>query len=238
MSRGTELPAEGLEIPARPAAAIEKQQVNLRRPGLVGRPPGPSAKTRNRIELYAVWREKVAERMELVVDAQMQLALGSTHLLVRDDDGRWSPVPDDPVKIADALNGPAEKIRLESRMPHPKALSDILDRLFGQPAQSIDVTVTKTSKLSDAELHARLQALMGAALDAEPVIDVPCLPVGEQHTLDIHPAIDGRDVVARMAHARAARRESKSMEPGALVPRRKRGRPRKARPAPVIEPEF
>ena len=64
--------------------------------------------------------------------------------------------------MAEKLDAGEQAYRLSAIAPSAPILKDIMDRLFGQARQSLDldVTSTPTASLSDAELKASMAALL------------------------------------------------------------------------------
>jgi hypothetical protein len=98
-------------------------------------------------------------------------------MVARDDQGRWTAVTDPDVML-ERLNAGKEAYRLSAIAPNATLIGQIMDRLFGQARQSIDLDVsTEPSRLSDIELSASLTGLLkklspAAALPAETVTEV------------------------------------------------------------------
>jgi hypothetical protein len=88
-------------------------------------------------------------------------AEGITHMQARDDKGRWQQVTD-PAVMSEKLSEGEDAYRLSAIAPSAPILKDILDRMFGQAKQSLDldVTTTPTSSLSDNELAEQLTAIL------------------------------------------------------------------------------
>ena len=134
-----------------------------RRPG-AGIPRGTICrKTRERAELLSLWREAVARRFDEVIDAQLNAAMCVRVLLAQDEDGHWRRVTDPDAMVASLNAGGCE---ISDEEPDARMLKDILDRLFGRPAQAVNVAVQPASVLSDEQLRDRLQTLP-ASLDGE-----------------------------------------------------------------------
>ena len=113
----------------------------------------PPASVREKAALLAAWKEAVSKRFDRLVEAQLTAAEGITHMQARDDKGRWQQVTD-PAVMAEKLSQGEEAYRLSAIAPSAPILKDILDRMFGQAKQSLDldVTTSPTSSLSDSEL--------------------------------------------------------------------------------------
>jgi|TARA_R110000824_G_scaffold183763_1_gene364785 hypothetical protein len=153
------------------------------RPG-AGRPFGStlangakvSKPVREKAELLSIWRQKVGEHFEDIIQAQISAAQGVVHIQARDKSGRWSTVTD-PEKMSECLNAGSEYYRLTAVSPNAPVLQQIMDRLFGSPKQSIDLEVqAPVDRLSDGELAHALTALLeklkhppGITVDAEAV---------------------------------------------------------------------
>jgi hypothetical protein len=116
--------------------------------------------TREKAELLSLWRQKVSEHFEELVQAQLAAARGVTHMQARDKSGRWQTVTD-PAVMTERLNAGAECYRLTAVAPSAPVLQQVMDRLFGSPKQSLDLEVqSPVDKLSDGELAESLTALL------------------------------------------------------------------------------
>jgi hypothetical protein len=117
-------------------------------------------RTAEREELLSLWRAEVSRQFEPLVQAQLSAAQGVTHMVARDDEGRWMTVTDPEVMI-ERLNAGAQAYRLSAVAPNATLIGQIMDRLFGQARQTIDLDVsTEPSRLSDIELSASLTDLV------------------------------------------------------------------------------
>ena len=130
-----------------------------------------------REELLIIWRKEGSLQFRPLVQAQISAAQGVTHMVARDDQGRWTTVTDPDVMV-ERLNAGEQAYRLSAVAPNATLIGQIMDRLFGQARQSIDLDVsTEPSRLSDIELSASLTGLLkklspAAALPAETVTEV------------------------------------------------------------------
>jgi hypothetical protein len=121
----------------------------------------PRVEIREKAALLAAWKEAVSKRFDRLVEAQLTGAEGVTHMQARDEKGRWQQVTD-PAVMSLKLNAGEDSYRLSAIAPSAPILKDILDRMFGQAKQSLDldVTTTPTSSLSDNELAEQLTAIL------------------------------------------------------------------------------
>tara|TARA_R110002153_G_scaffold45622_3_gene128707 strand:- start:170 stop:598 length:429 start_codon:yes stop_codon:yes gene_type:complete len=102
------------------------------------------------------------------VQAQLSAAQGVTHMVARDDQGKWTTVTDPDVMV-ERLNAGEEAYRLSAVAPNATLIGQIMDRLFGQARQTIDLDVsTEPSRLSDIELSASLSGLLQKLAPADP----------------------------------------------------------------------
>ena len=135
-----------------------------------GRKPGDTvasgriavaSNVRGKAALLGAWKEAVSRRFDRLVEAQLTAAEGITHMQARDDKGRWQQVTD-PAVMAEKLSQGADAYRLSAIAPSAPILKDILDRMFGQAKQSLDLDVTTapTASLTDPELAEQLTALL------------------------------------------------------------------------------
>jgi hypothetical protein len=135
-------------------------------------------RTAEREELLSLWRAEVSRQFEPLVQAQLSAAQGVTHMVARDDAGRWTTVTD-PEVMVERLNAGKEAYRLSAVAPNATLIGQIMDRLFGQARQSIDLDVsTEPSRLSDIELSASLTGLLEKLSPAAlPAAQIPAEPV-------------------------------------------------------------
>ena len=135
-------------------------------------------RTAEREELLSLWRAEVSRQFEPLVQAQLSAAQGVTHMVARDDAGRWTTVTD-PEVMVERLNAGKEAYRLSAVAPNATLIGQIMDRLFGQARQSIDLDVsTEPSRLSDIELSASLTGLLEKLSPAAlPAAQIPADPV-------------------------------------------------------------
>ena len=133
-----------------------------------GRPRGATiangakvpAPTQAKAALLALWKAEVGRQFPDLVAAQIASARGITHMMARDDNGKWQSVTD-PVKMAERLNAGAEFYRLTAVAPSAQMMVSVMDRMFGSPKASLELEVTQApAELSDAELAAGLTALL------------------------------------------------------------------------------
>ena len=171
------------------------------RPGS-GRKPGstiangrvrPLKASREKAELLSLWRAEVGKQFETLVQAQIESAQGVTHMVARDAAGRWTTVTD-PAVMVDRLNAGEKSYRLSAVAPNATLIGQIMDRMFGQAKQTIDLDVsTEPSRLSDRELSASLGNLMKKLSPvSSPVVDVmPVEPETDERN-ELSPQIDAR----------------------------------------------
>lgn len=133
-----------------------------RRPDIVNGPKiRQTMRVREKAELLASWKQAVSKRFDRLVEAQLTAAEGVTHMQARDAQGKWQTVVDADV-MSEKLDAGEQAYRLSAIAPSAPILKDIMDRLFGQARQSLDLDVTSapTANLSDAELKASMAALL------------------------------------------------------------------------------
>ena len=146
------------------------------RPGLghggarkgAGRPPGATvangakvyAPTAEKAALLTLWKAEVGRQFPALVAAQLSAAQGVTHMQARDDAGRWQTVTD-PAVMSERLNAGAEAYRLNAVAPSAPILKEVMDRMFGQSRQSLELDVVQTpGQMTDADLEAGLSELL------------------------------------------------------------------------------
>lgn len=90
------------------------------------------------LELQAM-RELVKARLCAMADRQMDHAEGVSYLVLRQKDGSYTRATD--VKQVDAaLAAGAESFRLFTQAPNTQAFSALLDRTYGRPPESLEVS--------------------------------------------------------------------------------------------------
>jgi len=121
----------------------------------------PPAAVREKAALLLAWKQAVSRRFDRLVEAQLSAAEGVTHMQARDSKGKWEQVTD-PAVMSAKLDAGEDAYRLSAIAPSAPILKDILDRMFGQAKQSLDLDVTSspTSVLTDEELASHLTALL------------------------------------------------------------------------------
>ena len=119
-----------------------------------------SKPTAERAELLSLWRTEVSKQFRVLVQAQLASAQGVMHMVARDDQGRWTTVTDPDVMV-DRLNAGDQAYRLSAVAPNATLIGQIMDRMFGQARQSLEIDVVTTpSQLSDSELSSSLAGLL------------------------------------------------------------------------------
>ena len=152
----------------------------------------PYKPAREKAELLSLWRTEVSRQFETLVQAQIESAQGVTHMVARDAAGRWTTVTD-PETMVERLNAGEQAYRLSAVAPNATLIGQIMDRMFGQAKQTIDLDVsTEPSRLSDRELSASLGNLMKKLSPvSSPVVDVmPVEPETDERN-EISPVDDG-----------------------------------------------
>jgi len=148
---------------------VFRMMKNGKLPSAGGRPKGTtlangrckvSKPTAERAELLSLWRAEVSKQFKTLVQAQLASAQGVTHMVARDDQGRWTTVTDPDVMV-ERLNAGDQAYRLSAVAPNATLIGQIMDRMFGQARQSLEIDVVTTpSQLSDSELSSSLAGLL------------------------------------------------------------------------------
>ena len=139
--------------------------------------------TAERAELLSLWRAEVSKQFETLVQAQLASAQGVTHMVARDDQGRWTTVTDPDVMV-DRLNAGEQAYRLSAVAPNATLIGQIMDRMFGQARQSLEIDVaTKPSQLSDSELSASLTGVLKKLKPTVPDEPEPVPPVKPERVM-------------------------------------------------------
>ena len=109
-----------------------------------GRPKGSkAAKTFEKEVARQRLRELVARDLDLLIEAQIQAALGVRHFVLREPNGKFKRVTN-PVTITRILDAPAgthEFFDIWVRGPSTQAFKDLMDRAIDKPAEHIDLVV-------------------------------------------------------------------------------------------------
>jgi len=153
----------------------------------------PYKPAREKAKLLSLWRTEVSRQFETLVQAQIQSAQGVTHMVARDAAGRWTTVTDPDVMV-ERLNAGEQAYRLSAVAPNATLIGQIMDRMFGQAKQTIDLDVsTEPSRLSDRELSASLGNLMKKLSPvSSPVVDVMPVEPDTDERNEISPQIDAQ----------------------------------------------
>jgi hypothetical protein len=105
-----------------------------------GRPKGSkSPRSIEKLEMLRQFRERIATEFGPLMDAQIQAALGVSHMMAKDRTGKWMQVTD-PKAMARCLNSGEAFYRIHAQNPDVRALKDIFDRLMGSPAQTVEMS--------------------------------------------------------------------------------------------------
>ena len=110
-----------------------------RRPGAGAKKGSKQSRTVEKQAILKRFRERIAEQVDPLIDAQIAAALGVTHIMARDKAGRWQQVTD-PLVMARVLDSGETFYRLTARNPDVQALRDCWDRLFGKAPQALELT--------------------------------------------------------------------------------------------------
>lgn len=122
----------------------------------------PQKRTLEKQEQQRQFRERIAEHIGPIADALVQSALGVSHMMAREKDGKWTQVTD-PKIMARVLESGQSFYRIHAQNPDVRAIKESLDRLFGQATQHVEVEpVVSPDNMTDAELLARAAALSKA----------------------------------------------------------------------------
>ncbi len=103
-----------------------------------------SQKVLDREEALRCYRERVSGLIDPILDAQLTLALGSSYLYKKSG-GRKVLVTDES-EISSYLNGELDNTQYDyitTKTPNREALKDLLDRTFGRPTESLQVSANK-----------------------------------------------------------------------------------------------
>jgi hypothetical protein len=133
-----------------------------------GRPKGTTVangakvpyNTSEKMALLSLWKAEVGRQFPALVAAQLAAAQGVTHMQARDPQGRWQTVTD-PKVMTERLNAGEECYRLTAVAPSAPILKEVMDRMFGQSRQSLELDVSQApTELSDEELASGLSVLL------------------------------------------------------------------------------
>lgn len=118
-----------------------------------------SLKVLEREEAYKLYRERVANNIESLLNAQLTLALGSSYLYKKDEGGKRVLVTNE-AEICAFLNGDCDESEYDyvtAKVPNREAIKDLLDRTFGRPTESLQVASFTGFSLRD--LHEQTKDL-------------------------------------------------------------------------------
>ena len=110
-----------------------------RRPGAGAKKGSKQTASLQKAELLKQFRDRVAAEFEPLLSALFTTATGVTHMMVRDESGKWTRVTD-PVQILRYLEAGETVYRITAQNPDVRALKDIFDRAFGSPTQAVELT--------------------------------------------------------------------------------------------------
>lgn len=134
------------------------------RPTGAGKPKGYKAPaTLDKIAAREAARVRITQRVNEIIDAQVDSAVGIVHMMVRDPEtGQWVRVTS-ASKIAEALNHPKAKdgstYWIYTKDPNPASARDMLAYALDKPKeQAQDVNVTHTEAHVATLLEARQRA--------------------------------------------------------------------------------
>ena len=110
-----------------------------------GMPKGhKTAKTLEKEAALALLRQKVAEQVELLVEAQIDSAAGIKHFFLRDPKtGRFERITDE-VVIERAVNEGSEGSHfwIYTKDPSTQAFTDLMNRTLGKPSERLQAEIT------------------------------------------------------------------------------------------------
>lgn len=105
--------------------------------------PKPARGPLSKRVLREAYVELVVPRIQEIVTAQIAKALGVSHLIARDADGKFSRVTDMPAAALDALLlAGGTRFEVHLRDPDGGAITDLLNRVMDKPkeqAQEVEV---------------------------------------------------------------------------------------------------
>lgn len=117
------------------------------RPGQIPRQKGDiAAKTIEKEQAKAIVRQMVIERLAPLVRAQMDVATGISHFMLRDPETGEFRRLTDPEEIEKALNAPGASegstYWIYTKDPQTPAFTALMDRAIGKPIEEIQADVT------------------------------------------------------------------------------------------------
>lgn len=96
-------------------------------------------RTLEKRELAKALHAHFAAHFEPLADAYFRKAIGVSHMMAREKDGKWTQVTD-PAVMAKVLNSGESFYRIHAQDPDARALKDLFDRHLGLPTQSVETT--------------------------------------------------------------------------------------------------
>lgn len=106
---------------------------------LGGRPPGPHPNTIKKAEIRKMILDRYAERVNEMVDAQMDHAIGVAYMVLRNPDGTYARATD--VKqIEAACAAGAQAFKIFTQAPNPQAFVAVSDRAIDRPTEHHEIS--------------------------------------------------------------------------------------------------
>lgn len=101
---------------------------------LGGRPPGPHPNTIKKAEIRALILARYEQRVQEMVDAQIDHAMGVSYMVLRQPDGTFARATD--VKQIDAACAVgATAFKIFTQAPNPQAFVAVSDRAIDRPTE-------------------------------------------------------------------------------------------------------
>lgn len=145
---------------SKPASLLPKETKDST-PKTRGVPKGyVQAKTIQKEEAKAIVRQMVIDSLAPLVRAQMDVAKGISHFMLRDPESGEFRRLTDPEEIEKALNAPGASegstYWIYTKDPQTPAFTALMDRAIGKPIEEIQADVTVTNKL-DSLIRGRFE---------------------------------------------------------------------------------
>jgi len=123
-----------------PIEVIEKRLDALTKPKRkMGRPPGPTDVTIKKQEIRAMILARFAKRIDELVEAQMDHAMGVNYMVLREPDGSFTRATN-VAQIDAACAAGASAFKIFTQAPNPQAFVAIADRAIDRPTEHHEVT--------------------------------------------------------------------------------------------------
>lgn len=135
-------------------------QKGEKKPATSGMKKGFKApETREREAEEAAFKQLIYQHVEAMTTNQIEHAKGIGYMMLRHTDGTFTRATDEK-QLDAAVAAGATAFQLFTQAPHTPAYMELMNRAFGKPKESVDLTIKDDpATMDDASLMERLSAL-------------------------------------------------------------------------------